>query len=351
MSNIDFESLSNEELLAYIKERTPTYRKVISKVTSFCKALTRRGSKLVSLSASDVTLDVSGTGNTGKSGGRVVKVETFRAPNFARLRSSIEVLENTQELDELSQIISIMESRNAKALKSDLKAFSKLYDSMLDAYNTAFSVLEDMAEKVMPTEISNVVIESQKAIQERLKSYKSDNDNPDTSILIGTKGDIIAFSYYTHLDESVGQKLVLVVTCQLKPVRNEYLLTKHVTTLTRILPPFQYSVGPVTNNVRAALLEEMDMHNVLAELSKVELKKVDATTIKAAMETLGYVNDVDVTSDSIVVKVSKAKQDQFKELFARIGANKDVKRLVGTKNRLNGELNKKHEWVFTIVGR
>lgn len=345
----NLESLSDEQLVMYARKNMPVYRRLISKVGSFFRALMGRNIRQVAL-AGDVTIDVSDLRGNIKSVDKL-RLSNFKAPNFSKLRASIKVLQETDALDELTYIVDRLEASPSAKMKAEAKKLRVVLDGMIDTFNSSLELLENLANAHVPAEVGAVFKDAERTVNNRLSSHLGKNVSADSSILVGAENDSIDFARYFYLEDYVQQRLVLIVTCSLTPVGKEYVMSRHVTTETRIQPPFNYEPGPSVSDISSAIKDEMSLHGVLAEVAKVPLN-VDRKRITNAISRFPGVVGVEVGDEDIRVRVKSRRQQQFKDIFAALVSDTDVKAQLGRKYRLNGEYDADDTaWVFTIVSK
>jgi hypothetical protein len=347
MKNLD--ALSDEQLLAYVQGNVPKYRKILAKVRSFYTALFGK-LKFTSL-AGDVTIDVSELGTTSVKVGSKLRLSNYKAPSFQKMKTNIAILHDTDALDELTYSVERLESSSSTKIKAQAKQLRVILDGMIDTYNAALDVLDGLANKHLPQEAGDVFASAQRAVNTLFTSREGKKVDVESSMLIGSEKDAIDFCQYFYLEELTGQKLVLIVTCSLSPVGSEFVMSRHVTTQNRIQPPFNFDTGPSVTDVKYAITEELAMHDIMAQVAKVTLN-VDSKRITNAISKIPGVVDLEIGTDTIRVNVTSRRQQQYKDIFAALVSDTDVKKTLGRKFRLNGEYDADTtSWVFSVVSR
>lgn len=349
MNNLD--RYSDEQLLAFAKKRMPVYRKALVSAMSFLKGLFGNGFRAT---AGDVVVDIGSKGEGIKRGG-AVSVRKFKAPNFKTLRKHVSALEESDTIDELEYIIDRLSRNSTASIRNEAKKLSPIRDALVEAYNTSFEALENIADQHIPSEVSLFVTAANKALEDILTAYVGKPQDVEPTILVGSEADRIDFCMYYDVSDHVKDSLWVVLTCSLIPVNGEYTLESHLNYTDRFSAPLSYDIGQKVDkvaNLMPAIRDMMAIHGMNAVVGAIKLK-IDATRLTKGLQRLPFVTDVKISDKAVNVWVrfNKNTVAQEKEIFAMIASDTDVKRQLGRSKRLVSEFTDDHHWRFSIVSR
>lgn len=343
-------NMSDDELLRYARSQVPVYRRMLFSLKSFVNGLLGRG-KTIAHAANVTTFDINQMGDLRKSGGGITLAQ-FKAPSFTKLKKHISVLQDSDKIDHLDDLIAMLSKNPSKEFAAEAKRLVPILNSLQELHNTALEILEEVAEKHLPLEVDAVCQEALGTAQSIIRSY-SGNAKAElgSTLLVGNEDDRIDFCFYMDATEYVESRTWIIVTCSLSTVGSEYIMSRHVAVLDRFVGPMDYDFGVATTDIRSAIKEALADHDIVAELSKVKLK-IDQTKLQNAVARLPFVAKIESDDDElhVWVKGNKRNAQQEKDLFAALTSHDDVRKLLGRTKRLHSVWNEDH-WVFSISAR
>lgn len=345
-----FQNMSDAELLAFANQRMPFYRRSFARVRSFLVGLLGRSQRKVA-TAGDYVVDVSGT--DGVKGGGRIKLASFKAPNFTKLRQHVSALQESDAMDELSDLIDALKKSENKVVKAQAAKMLPMLNTMLETFNDALEALENIADKHLPSEVAVVFAAADKAATDIMRAYTGDESlELDAGVLIGAEEDHLDFVQYYDVSSHIESRLYIYITCSLNSAGGEYVMSRHVTVLDRFQAPMNYDIGEETNDLAKSIKQQLAIHGVVAATSTVELK-VDATRLRTSLKKLPFVSKVEVTPKSIDVYVKGHKRtfEEEKELFALLSTDTDIRRMMGRSRRLISNFTDDNYWQFTVGSR
>lgn len=349
MSGTDIESMSDEQLIDYATKKMPKYRLITARLRSFMKSLFgfRRNT---ATAAGDYKIDVT-EGDGIKTGGGL-RLSSFKAPSFTKLKAHIGALQDSDDIDELDRIVTKLSRSDNPNNSRAAKAIFAQHAAMTEEYNNALEAVENFANKHIPSEVAEEFQKAQDAVNAFLSVYADTKVALDPMVLVGSEDDRIDFVQYHEATEYTESKLWIVVTCSLAVVGREYVLTTHVNILDRFQAPFNYDVGDAVKDIKNDVRFLFASEGVVAVTGALAFK-VDATRITKALKALDFVKDVQIskTAINVWVKFNKKTPAQETEIFAVIASDVEVRRKLGRSNRLHSTWTEDKHWQFVITQR
>lgn len=345
--NAKLERMSNEELLRYINSRKPRYRRLLSSAVSFVRGLL--GRSRIAATAGDYTVDVSGAG--GIKGQGKLSLKNFKAPNFAKLKQAFAALDGSDDIDELKYTIDRFNDSDNRTFKAAAKQLQVQYEALRDAFNDAFDLLENIADKHLPIEVAREFSASQVSVQSVLKAYNGEDVTVESEVLVAGDSAELDFVQYTNIEDVIGEPMLIAVTCRLSPVGSDYIFSTHVNLIERFQAPTTFAIGEQTTNVAETIRKELALHGIVATIGSLKIN-ADPVRLQRLLNRLPFVSKVELDDDAIYVSVEGDSEDadQGKEIFALLRNFKDIKTQIGRTKRLFYRF-EGGRWMFTLGGK
>lgn len=312
------ESMSEQELLALIKQRMPFYRKSLNSVKTFVTSLLgqnlHRTKKFIGI-AGDAAIDVS-TSNGVKSKGRI-DLQSFKAPKFSDIKRHIEILADTSAIDELREIIVALQAVGSSASKKHLKQLSEIYAQMSNAFNDSMDILSGIADNHVPQAVVAINEVVKRGLVEVLKSAKDDPSiKVERRLLFNSEPNRFAFSMFYDV-EGDGSVFIVVTSLIEKTSLGSFTIEHFINHTNRIYPPLHHEIGsPIhASDAKKAAAEELSYIDILPMLSKHTIK-FDRVSMVRRMSHISGVENANVQEDDVEVTFNDANVEDILAVYS-----------------------------------
>src|SRR5690606_15054700 len=332
-------NMSDEELLSYYEKRVPLYRRALARLTSLIRNVFGRLFKATAAS----TINISGGGGGPVSGSGTLQVDAFRAPSQKKLQEYIDVLDQIDFIEELGYFLERAKASGTKVMMDRGREAARLYNAMVDAYETAIEEMTKIAEGHVPDSVGALFKEVSKILNKRAKA--GNENEPDYYLHVGVKGDDTDFVYNADLTDwartTEEDKLLLVTTVRVTPESDSFRVRVFVNVLDRIALPFKYSLGTEIQADTIAKFRtqfndevenELALHDVAIFLAPVKLK-IDPTELETALEGTAGLKGIHVQDDRITFEIPEGKDQKsvIAKVVRHLNSHKNIKKLVRAK--------------------
>lgn len=349
---INFDHMSDAEVIAYAKSRMPVWRKLLSRTKSFLNGLLGRG-RNTAIASEKINITDMADGKLCNAGS--ITLARFKAPSFRKLKNAFSTLQASDQIDDMQHTADALAKVSDPTLQSSAKSILAIVTTMIETFNEALELVENVAEANVPQEVGDVIKEAFAAANAIVQAYTDKKGKVDladgSNLLIGAEDGRIDFCLYMNATEWVERRMYIIITCSLSAVGNEWIMSRHVAIQERFQAPMHYDFGVATNDIAKSIRFAMAAEGVVAVMGTVKLN-IDQTRVTNALKSLSFFKSVEFEDKAIHVYVKNNKKSpaQEKEIFATLTADTDIRALIGRTKRLFSEWNEDH-WVFTVAAR
>lgn len=349
--------LSDEEIFAQYKQRLPSMRAALAKLTSLLKNFF---GKTFSAFATDVLVqDMSGrdeADDKGGSGSDSLTVSGFKAPSAAKLRGYIDAQTYADTLDFLKETVSRMEKKDSSmhALHAEAK---RMRDAMAVTYNNALDMMTELANKTLPDNIGNLFKIAEKTVASIVGIPPQ-----DVFILIDVRKDegvhfVLTLDISSSERESKTDILAVVITAAMSEKgKNEYDTKFFLSVHEKSVLPFRYNMGVevpgnsiknVGSKLKNIMERELAAHHVVAVIAPVNLP-VDDVTISTMLKDIKGVAGVNVFEDSIEVEIPADNKDVIGDVVRALNNYPELRKMLSGKYNPRFAQIEPGLWKYTI---
>ncbi len=351
MNNL--QKLSDEQLLKHVEKRMPEYRKLLARLRGFMQLL---GSKLGGVfkanasSFADVeVIDVNGEGGS-------IHVKEFKAPNFKTLKRHLNVLAESDTIDELEYITERLQRSDSAAVRTKAKQLVGVLNALVVDYNEAFDAVEAIANKHIPASVAAYFDEANKELLSFLKTTTDSKVNLAPTIHVGSEDSKVVFACYHKLTEYANSPTWIVFSASLEVNDTSATFFRELTVLDKYIAPTLFTPDVLPKGVHFGihLRRQLAAHGVAKLTSSIGFD-VDESRVTKELKKLAFVTGVTFEDGEIAVRIRKEKRsdkDLVKDVFTLLVATPEVRSAMRKKKaRLDYEFNEETgSWVFRLVG-
>lgn len=342
-------NLTDEQLLAHSKKRMPEYRRLLARLRSLFSRLTGRFLSTASSFGDVRVMDVGGT--DGK-----VKIKEFKAPNFKTLKRHLSVLAESDTIDELEYTVERFHRSDSAAMRTHAKELRNILNSLIEEYNGAADAVEAIADKHIPTAVTEYFDRANKELLSFLRTTTSEPVELAPLVHVGSDDDTVVFACYHDLTEYATSPTWLVFSATLVLQDKEATFAEELTIMDKYRIPtgFAPEAVPQRSAFGTHLRTELAVHGMSKATGTLTLD-VNEDLIKKDLKKLAFVKHVKIVNGEIETQIyAKNRNDKelVKDVFAVLVANPEVRSIMRKKKaRLDYTYDEeRNAWIFRLVG-
>lgn len=331
-----YAQLSDDEMFSQYKQRMPSFRKNLAKLTSLLKNFF---GKTFSAFATDIFVeDVGGrgpAGNKNPDANDSLTVSKWKAPSAAKLRGYIEVQTYADDIDFLKNMVERMKKSKTE-MHDRFEEAKRMRDAMVVSFNNALDAMTELADKTIPDNVGTLFKAAEKSVAQVGEAPQ------DVMILVDVKKEE-GVHFVCQLDisnwerESKTDILSVVVTAaMIETAAGEYDIRVYVNVHDKSVLPFRYNLGTevtgsgikvIGGKLRGIIEHQLAAHHVVSVIAPQPLP-IDDVTVSTMLMDIKGVAGVNVFEDSIEVEIPGDNRITVGDVVHSLNAYAPIRKMI-----------------------